>query len=440
MSMATPEFTARAMPAASARPRGRNLRWGIIAIVCVLTVANYLDRGNLSVAAPVIMKELGISNTMMGVVLSAFVWPYAVMNLPSGWLVDRFGARLLLSAAAGLWSVVAALTGLASSVGQFIGLRVVLGISEAPLFPAALKATNAWFPANEKAAAISTYIAATQVGLAIAPPIATALMVAFGWRAMFVIIGAFGLLTAIGWAILYRDPQNHPRVSAEELRYIRAGQAAEAAEKAAPLSGREWSSLFRHSSIWFMIVGGFCLQYTFWFYISWLPTYLERVQHFTISRAGYLSALPFVAGAVGVLVGGRLSDWLVTKRVPSFLARRSVVAMGGLLTAIAMVATVFSPSPGFAVTMLTIGMFTYSISSGCYWTLATDVVTTERCVASVGSIQNFGGFLGGAFAPIATGLIVDRFGGFDVAILVAAGLALISASLYAFALRRRIPL
>ena len=440
MSTAIQERLVADKAAVPSRPRGHNWRWGIIAVISVLTVANYLDRGNLSVAAPVIMKDLGISNTLMGVVLSAFVWPYAIMNLPSGWLVDRFGARLLLATAAGIWSVVAALTGLASSAGQFLGLRMILGISEAPLFPAALKATNAWFPAHEKAAAISTYIAATQVGLAIAPPIATVLMVSFGWPAMFLIIGLFGLLTAVGWAVLYREPQQHFGVSREELTYIRAGQAADKADAVAPLSGREWSGLFRHASIWFMIVGGFCLQYTFWFYISWLPTYLERVQHFTISRAGYLAALPFVAGAVGVLLGGRVSDWLVTRGVPSFLARRAVVATGAFLTALSMVATVFSPSPAAAVALLTLGMFTYSISSGCYWTLATDVVTTERAVASVGSIQNFGGFLGGAFAPIATGLIVDRFGGFDVAMLVAAGLALISATLYAFALRRRIPL
>ena len=425
---------------ASARPRGRNWRWAIIAALCCLTIANYLDRGNLSVAAPVIMRDLGISNTMMGVVLSAFVWPYAIMNLPSGWLVDRFGARMLLTVAAGLWSIVAALTGLATTVTQFVGLRVVLGISEAPLFPAALKATNAWFPAHEKAAAISTYIAATQVGLAIAPPIATALMLSFGWPVMFVIIGGLGLLTAIGWAVLYREPSRHGRVSSEELDYIRAGQPASRPDSAEPLTAAEWSGLFRHQSIWVMIVGGFCLQYTFWFYISWLPTYFERVQHFTISRAGYLSALPFIAGAVGVLTGGRISDLLVRRRVPSFVARRAVVATGALLTAAAMVATVFSPSPAVAVALLTIGMFTYSTSSGCYWTLATDVVTSERCVASVGSIQNFGGFLGGAVAPIATGVIVDRLGGFDVAILVAAALALVSAVLYGIVLRHKIPL
>jgi MFS family permease len=424
------------------RPRGHNLRWAIIAVICVLTLANYLDRGNLSVAAPLIMKDLGISNTMMGVMLSAFVWPYAIMNLPVGWLIDRFGARLLLTFAAGLWSLVAVLTGFASTIGQFLGLRVALGVSEAPLFPSALKATNAWFPDHEKAAAISVYIAATQVGLAIAPPIATALMLAFGWPAMFVIIGLFGFVAVFAWIAVYREPGSHAWLSREELTYIRAGQTSRVltTEAERPASIREWSRLFAHVPMWIMIIGAFCLQYTFWFYISWLPTYLERAQHFTISRAGYLSALPFVAGAVGVMTGGRISDWLVLRGVVTFTARRVVVATGALLTAVAMIVTLYSPSPSFAVALLTVGMFTYSLTSGCYWALATDVLATPRFVASVGSIQNFGGFLGGACAPIVTGIVVDRFGGFDVAILVTGVLALVSATLYGLLLRRRIPL
>jgi len=434
--------TAARSAGAIARPKGHNLRWAMISVIVVLAIANYLDRGNLSVAAPVIMKDLGISNTMMGVVLSAFVWPYAVMNLPTGWLVDRFGARILLTFAAGLWSLAATLTGFASTVGQFLGLRVALGVSEAPLFPSALKATNAWFPDHEKAAAISVYIAATQVGLAISPPISTALMLAFGWPAMFIIIGVFGFIATLGWLAIYREPREHRWLARAELDYIRAGQAGRTvtADSAQPLSFGEWSKLFTFAPMWIMVIGGFCLQYTFWFYISWLPTYLERAQHFTISRAGYVAALPFIAGTVAVLIGGKLSDWLVTRGVASFTARRVVVALGALLTAVAMIVTLYSPSPAFAVTMLTVGMFTYSLSSACYWALATDVLATPRFVASVGSIQNFGGFLGGACAPILTGFLVDRFGGFDVAILVTGLLALVSAGMYGLLLRRRIPL
>ena len=424
------------------RPRGKNFRWVIIGIISMLVVANYMDRGNMAVAAPLIMKELNISPSVMGVIMSAFVWPYALMNLPTGWLVDRLGEKVILAFAAGLWSLTSACTGLASTIREFVFIRICLGISEAPLFPSALRATYSWFPAQERAGAISIYIAATQVGLAIAPPIATALMVAFGWKAMFVIVGCLGFIGLAGWIVLYRRPEHSRWVSSAELHYIfqsRETKSSTPAKKADATIG-EWFQLFAHVPTWIMVVGGFCLQYTFWFYISWLPAYLERAQHVTVTRAGYLAALPYIAGACGVLIGGKFSDILIFRGMSSFSARRAVVAGGALLTALAMVITRFSPNATFAVTMLTIGMFTYSLSSGCYWALAPEMVKTPRFVASIGSIQNFGGFLGGAFAPIATGFIVEYFGGFNVAILVTGFLALVSFVMYGLLLRKKIPL
>ena len=424
----------------AARPRGRNVRWVIIAVITVLAVIAYLDRGNLSVAAPLIRRDLHISNTTMGVVLSAFVWPYAIMNLPSGWAVDRFGAKALMAVAAALWSVLAVGTGLARNVVAFIALRVGLGVAEAPLFPAALKATDAWFPDREKAAATGVYIAGTQAGLAIAPPIATALMVAFGWPAMFVIMGAVGLLALAAWLVVYRHPDRHPWLSTAERDYIAAGKVSRTEPAAADaVTARSWLGLFRYGSVWAMIIGAFCLQYVFWFYITWLPSYLESAQHFAIGKAGFLAAVPYVAGGVAVILGGRLSDRLIARGLAPLAARRYVIAGGALLTTVALVITAFSAGPVLAMVMLTVGMFTYSLTSGTFWTLATEVVRTSRLVGSVGSIQNFGGFLGGACAPIATGVLVDASGGFTLALTAAAVLCLVSAALYGLVLRHRLP-
>lgn len=424
------------------RPRRKNVRWVIVGVITLLTITNYLDRGNLSVAAPLIRKDLGINATEMGVILSAFVWPYSLMNLPSGWAIDRFGAKVMMAFAAGAWSIVAIATGLARSAGVFIGLRAALGISEAPMFPASLKATDTWFPDREKALATGVYISATQVGLAISPPIATALMLAFGWPAMFIIMGLLGFIGLVGWLVLYRSPERSRLLSREELGYIRGGQAARSGDEAGrdKLTGREWASLFRYSTTWVMVIGGFCLQYVFWFYITWLPTYLESAQHFTIKSAGMLAALPYIAGAVAVLIGGRVSDWLIVRGMEPMRSRKYTVATGALLTAIALFATVLSHGQVIAVVLLTVGMFTYSLSSGVYWTLATNVVRTPKLVASMGSIQNFGGFLGGACAPVVTGFIISSLGGFPTALTVAAILVLISAGMYGVVLRRRLPI
>lgn len=427
------------------RPRGRNFRWVLIGIITLLAITNYLDRGNLSVAAPLIQHDLHIDDVGMGVILSAFVWPYAITNLPAGWAIDRFGTKVSMAFAAGAWSIVAVATGFARTVGVFIGLRVLLGVSEAPMFPAALKGTDAWFPDREKSAATSVYIAGTQVGLAISPPIATALLLLFGWPAMFMLMGLLGFIMLIGWLILYNEPAKSRFLSEPEKNYITRGQSSTgktqvSGEEHHRVSPAQWSRMFKYPTTWIMMVGAFCLQYVFWFYITWLPTYLEKAQHFSISKTGLVAALPFIAGTIAVLLGGRVSDWLVNRGVLPFHARKYTIAVGALLTAAAMFATITARGPAMAVTFLTIGMFTYSLTSGPYWTLAANIVHTRSLVASVGSMQNFGGFLGGAFAPILTGILVGSFGGFAVALVVTAILLLVSASMYGIALRREIPL
>ncbi|UOF90287.1 MFS transporter [Fodinisporobacter ferrooxydans] len=433
------EFTNRSL----IRPRGKNLRWVIVAIITLLSIANYLDRGNLSVAAPLIMKDLHINAAAMGVILSSFVWPYAIMNLPSGWAVDRFGAKILMSAAVGFWSVVAIATGFMRTVGAFIIARVLLGVGESAMFPAAIKATNAWFPQNEKGTATSIFIAGTQVGLAISPILSTALMLAFGWPAMFVIIGALGFLVLIGWIALYREPELHKRLSLEEFQYIQSYSGLAETSNTntdTPITFLQWLKLFRYLPTWAMIIGDFALQYLFWFYIAWLPTYLEKTQHFSISNTGLVASLPFIAGTLGVLIGGRISDRFIAKGMTRLDGRRHTIALGAVLTAAALLITAFVHSPTIAVTLLTIGMFTYSLCSAPIWALATDVVKTKKYVASIGSIQNFGGFLGGAFAPIITGILVASLGGFTIALLVTGILALVSAIMYGLVLKKTIPL
>lgn len=423
------------------RPKGRNLRWAIVAVITLLTLTNYLDRGNLSVAAPLIMRDLGISNTMMGVILSAFVWPYALMSLPTGWAIDKFGAKVLMAVAAGAWSIVAILTGFARSVQTFIWLRVVLGVSESPLFPAGIKATDAWFPDHEKAVASSIYLSASQFGLAVAPPVSTLLMVAYGWPAMFIIMGAFGFVGLIGWLVIYREPGKHPWLKREELEYIRRGQmhAALPAQAVGERSRGSWMMLFSYKTTWIMMIGGFCLQYVLWFYISWLPTYLQKAQGITVNRAGFVAAIPYIAGGIAVIIGGRLSDLLVRRGSHPLMARRIVLSASAVLTGLAMFATAFCTSASMAVVMLTVGMFAYSLSSANYWTLGAEAVTTRRMVASLAGIQNFGGFLGGGCAPIVTGIVVDRMGGFVAALILTGCLALFSALMYGVALRKQIP-
>ncbi len=425
------------------RPRAKNVRWVIVAVLTLLSIVNYLDRGNLSVSAPLIMKDLHMNSAEMGVILSSFVWPYAIMNLPSGWAVDRFGTKVMMSIAVGFWSIVSVATGFMRTMTSFIIARVLLGVGESAMFPAAIKATNAWFPEHERGFATSIFIAGTQVGLAISAPLSTALMLAFGWPAMFVIIGSIGFLVLIGWGILYKEPHRHKWLSQEELQYIRSAALnsvkSESKQAEAKVTWAQWIQLFKYLPTWAMIIGDFALQYLFWFYIAWLPTYLEKSQHFSISKTGFYASLPFIAGTLGVLLGGKISDWLIARGMSRLNGRRYTIALGALLTAVALLITAFVHNPGLAVTLLTLGMFTYSLCSAPIWTLAMDVVESSTFIASIGSIQNFGGFLGGALAPIVTGVLAASFGGFTIALVVTGILALISAIMYGTVLKRTIP-
>jgi len=429
---------------ALARPKGRNFRWVIVVILTILMLTNYLDRGNLAIAAPLMMRDLGISNTMMGVILSAFFWPYALMSVPVGWATDRFGAKVMMAFAAGAWSIVAILTGFAKSIPMLIGLRVALGITESPLFPASLKATDSWFPDHEKAVASGIYLSASQFGLALVPPLATYLMLKFGWPGMFIIMGALGGIALIGWLLLYKNPEDHQLLSSEELAYIQQGQLHTGNEKrhaveeeGAPAIG--WSSLMKHPTTWVMLVCAFSFQYVLWFYITWMPTYLQKGQGITISRVGILASIPYLAGGVAVLLGGRLSDMLVRRNFHPLTARRTLMAASAVMTAAAMFATAYCTTPTWAVVMLTVGMFTYSLSTANYGTLAAEAVATKRFVGSLAGIQNFGGFIGAACAPLVTGIVVDRLGGFFVALVLAGCLALLAAVMYGFVLRKQIP-
>src|SRR3954453_5386593 len=206
-----------------ARPRGK-VRWVVVALIFVGTSIVYVDRANLSAAAPDIKAEFGLSSTQLGVLLSGFFWTYAVFQLVSGWFVDRAGVRISYTVAASAWSVFTAATALGRGFGSLLGLRLLLGIGESPAYPSNAKAVREWMPKQERGLATGIFDSGSRVGTALSLPIVVALIAVVGWRGSFVGTGLLGLVWALVWYLFYRRPQEHPRVSAEELAYIEAGQ------------------------------------------------------------------------------------------------------------------------------------------------------------------------------------------------------------------------
>ncbi|WP_411345974.1 MFS transporter [Paenibacillus sp. WLX1005] len=418
------------------------LRWGIVSLLLLGAVINYLDRSNLSVANTTIAQEFGLSSTQMGLLLSAFLWPYAIANLPAGWLVDRFGPRKMFTWASGLWSVATIISAFVNSYSLLYAMRMLLGVSESPFFTSALKSNERWFAKKERGLPTSIINTGSQIANAIAPPLLTVLLLTMTWRGMFIVVGIAGLLLMLIWLKVYRDPTfaEQQFIHADDHESSEQDEAAKAlsSQSTAPQpASSSWSSLFKHKSTWFMIIGNFGIMFTIWVYLTWLPSYLEKEQGFTLKETGWIASIPFIAGIIGVLVGGIISDYFIRKGVNPITSRKVPIVGGAILAAASVAPIPFIDNTVLSIVLLTIGYFASQLPSGVIWTLAADIAPGEQ-VASLGAIQNFGGFLGAALAPIVTGFILDTTGSFNNVFLLGAGLLLLGAISYGLFLKKPI--
>ncbi len=406
-------------------PAERLRRRQILTLLLLLAagVTNYVDRVALSVANPLIRADLHLSAGQMGLLLSAFVWAYALAQWPTGALVDRLGPRKLLTVAMVLWSAAQGLAGLAAGAAQFALARVALGVGEAPQFPVSAKVVRLWFAAKDRGLATGVFNAASTLGPALAPPLVTALMLAFGWRAAFGLMGAVGLVVAVVWFGLYRDPP--------------AAFVAAADGEAETTSATTWRGLLRSRTLWAMVVGNFGSGYMNWFYAAWLPGWLEIARHVSVPKTGWLAVIPFGLGVVGSLAGGWLCDRLMRAGL-SPIDSRKLPIVGGLVggavfTALAVVAG----GDIAAIASVSAAVFFSNLAGAAIWALAS-TAAPRTAVGSVGGAQNFGGLIGGAIAPIVTGYSLEATHSFAVALATTAVVAAASALIYLFGVGRPI--
>src|ERR1700744_2089020 len=410
-----------------ATPRLKTIQRAALALLVVAGVVNYIDRATLAVANPLIRDELGLSIADMGYLLSAFLWAYAFSQLPTGAMVDRLGPRLLLTMGLSLWSLAQLLGGLVQNFTQFFGARVLLGVGEAPQFPTGARVVRDWFNQRDRGLATGVFNCASSLGTAIAVPLLTYLMLSFGWRTMFVIMGVAGLIVAACWYLIYRNPRE-VSLTAEENAYRTQGDPP---GQRTQVTFREWKLLFRFRTTWGMILGYFGCIYLTWIYTAWLPGYLEIERHMSVKFTGWAAAVPFAWGVVGGIVGGYIADILVRRGVAPLKSRRYPAAIALLGTAVCTVAAAYVSSNALAIAFISASLFLVYVTSTCAWALSSVAVPTN-CTASIGAVQNFGGYLGGALAPTVTGLIVQNTGSFVPALIVGALIGVVSAGCYLF--------
>jgi sugar phosphate permease len=414
-------------------PRIRRRQILALVLLVVTGVINYLDRATLAVANEFIRADLGLSLGQMGLLLSAFSWSYALCQLPVGALVDKIGPRWLLGMGLVVWSLAQMAGGFASTFGWFVLARIVLGIGEAPQFPAAARVVSNWFPPRSRGTPTGIFNSASPLGVALAPLCLSPLIAATSWHWAFYVTGAMGLVAAVVWVSLYRDPVRE-ELTEEERAYLDAEQKAEAAPQ---MGFAAWAALFRHRATWGMLLGFFGSVYLNWVFLTWLPGYLRTERQMDLAYAGLAATVPFLCGFLGALIAGWASDRVARMAKSPVSGRRTAVVVSMLGMVGFTIPAALVESNVAAIACISVVIFLANASSACSWSLATVAAPPSR-VASLGAIQNFGGFLGGALAPILTGFIAQSWS-FVPALLTGAGIAFLGAMCYQFLVVKPIP-
>ncbi len=402
-----------ALPAANAQaPRAASHARHVVLLLGVLLAGiTYLDRVCISVAAPAIMAELGLSTIEMGYVFSTFAVAYGLFEVPSGWIGDRWGQRRTLTRIAASWSLFTALTGLVRSHFALIAVRFAFGVAEAGAFPSLSRALSRWFPSIDRGKVSGLMWMGARIGGAVSPPLATMLLLAYGWRPTFWVFGFVGLIWCAVFWLWYRDePVEHPQVNAAELAYITqdsssGGGALKAADEKTP-----WTKLFLSGNLWAFFWMYFATSYGFWFFLTWMPTYLMKEQGMSAEQTGLYSALPLAVGAAACLCGGALSDWLV-RRTGSLRWGRRLVGMGGfLLTAAGFAAASVAQSPTAAVVSLIFAAGSMDLAVPVAW--AACLEAGGRYGGTATGFMNTASSISAFISPLAAAWLFDRFGSF----------------------------
>jgi MFS family permease len=409
----------------------RNVQITSLTLVFFICVLNYMDRGTLAVANPLIRGELGLSISQMGVLLSAFLWPYAFALLVAGGFVDSWRPRRMLTAALVVWSLAQGMAGFVVSYVQFLVARALLGVGEAPMFPIAARVVKDWYHENDQAFGVGIWNAAPPLGTAFAPALLTPVMMVFGWRWMFVLMGLVGLFFAGIWYALYRD-FDPIALDRADTHYLYDGKEAPAAHT---VRFSTWRRLFGFRVTWGLMLGFFGNVYISWLFVTWLPGYLEIQRHMSIAKTGLVASVPFLCGMVGSLVFGWLADRLIRHGMTAIASRKLLTVIGLLLSAVATIGAAEAGTSLVSVIWISAALFFSFGCSGTSWSLA-NAAAPQSYTASLGAIMDFGGFIGGALAPIVTGFVVQASASFTAALLVAGAIGLISAAAYVILIPR----
>jgi ACS family hexuronate transporter-like MFS transporter len=377
------------------------LRWYVAGLLCFASALNYLDRQTLSVLAQTIQTDLGITTIGYSHITTAFLASYTVMYAVSGRLVDRLGTRRSFLLFVSGWSVANLLHTFARTVLQFSCFRFLLGATESANFPAGVKAIAEWFPVRERALAVGIFNSGTAVGSALAAPIVAYIALVWGWRFAFVAGGGLGLVWVTVWAWTYRTPRSHPRISAAELALIEGPGGETAALPVPPLS-----VLLKQRVVWGCVLARLLTDPVSYFFIFWIPKFLQQDRGFSLAGIGWFSWIPFASAALGNVAGGAIPSYLARHGWTVNRSRKTVMFVSSVLIAASCLAIIPLTQPVWAITLISIA--TFANGSWANITLPAEVLPTHV----IGTVSGLGGAMGGVMgilSQLAIGWVVQNY-------------------------------
>ena len=389
-----------------------NRKYGVLLILSILSIITFLDRNAISLAGHRITEELGLTDYQFGWILSAFTISYGLFEIPTGLLGDRFGAKKILARVVLWWSAFTVLTGLTDGFASLFLIRFLFGAGEAGAYPNTAIAIRQWFPIIERGRAQAVIWMASRLGGALTPFLVIPLQIQFGWRVSFYFLGALGLVWVIVWLWWYKSKEEAiaSQITNDNLELV---------------VKPSWNVWMKSGNFWLLMLMYYCYASGVFFFISWLPKYLQSGRGIPEDQLAYSASLPFFLAAIGCLIGGAISDFLV-KKIGLVWGRRLVPLIGLSLSGSSMLLAAFTPDNSIAIVFLALGLAFMDVTAPVSWAVATELGGKDS--GAVTGAMNTAGLLGGTITSLGIGYLITSYGSYQLPVIIV-GIILIIGSL-----------
>ncbi|WP_312927312.1 MFS transporter [Pseudescherichia sp.] len=421
--------------------KGMPTRYLILLIIFIVTAINYADRATLSIAGTEVAKELQLSAVSMGYIFSAFGWAYLLMQIPGGWLLDRYGSKKVYTYSLFFWSLFTFVQGFVdvfplawAGVSMFI-MRFMLGFSEAPSFPANARIVAAWFPTKERGTASAIFNSAQYFSLALFSPLLGWLTFAWGWEHVFTVMGVIGFVLTGMWVKFIHNPTDHPNMSANELEYITRGGAVvdmDHKKPGAAVAGPKMhyiKQLLTNRMMLGVFFGQYFINTITWFFLTWFPIYLMQEKGMSILKVGLVASIPALCGFAGGVLGGVFSDHLIKRGATITLARKLPIVLGMLLAS-SIILCNYTDNTTLVVTLMALAFFGKGFGA-LGWPVISDTAPKE-IVGLCGGVFNVFGNVASIVTPLVIGYLVSELHSFNAALVFVGCSALMAMFCYLF--------